>query len=123
MVVTSQYMNILARVALENPDLLLRFVRTPDASPDIVSRLLKSWAGQKVPTIAIILTIQFDNIAQPKSRKLNAMGITALLRTNDPDVISNFGSIMNVWFNLLSEVRDSEGGEYSLSIIALTLVH
>jgi hypothetical protein len=115
MFVTSQYMNILARVALENPDLLLRFMRTPDASPDIVSRFLKSWAGQKVPAIAIILTIQFDNIAQSKSRKLNAMGITTLLRTNDPDVISNFGSIMNVWFNLLSEVKDSEGGEYSLS--------
>jgi len=41
------------------------------------------------------------------------MGLTALLRTNDPAVLSNLGSILNVWFNVLSEVNDSEGGEYS----------
>ena len=40
------------------------------------------------------------------------MGLTALLRTNDPAVLSNLGSIMNVWFNVLSEVKDNDGGEY-----------
>lgn len=44
------------------------------------------------------------------------MGLTALLRTNDPAVLSNLGSIMNVWFNVLSEVKDSDGGEYILAI-------
>jgi hypothetical protein len=39
------------------------------------------------------------------------MGLTALLRTADDDVLCNLGSIMNVWFNVLSEVKDSEGGE------------
>jgi hypothetical protein len=40
------------------------------------------------------------------------MGLTALLPTNDPDVLANLQSIMNVWFNVLSEVRDNDGGEY-----------
>lgn len=41
------------------------------------------------------------------------MGLTALLRTNDQEVLNNLGAIMNVWFNVLSEVKDSEGGEYT----------
>ena len=48
MIVTSQNMNILARLALENPDLLLHFLRSVDNSPDIVSRFVDKWAGQKV---------------------------------------------------------------------------
>jgi hypothetical protein len=39
------------------------------------------------------------------------MGLTALLRTDDSAVFSNLGSIMNVWFNVLSEVKDGENGE------------
>jgi hypothetical protein len=48
------------------------------------------------------------------------MGLTALLSTNDPSVLANLGSIMNVWFNVLSEVRDSEGGEYVFTREILT---
>ena len=48
MIVTSQYMNILARLALQNPELLLHFLRTADTSPDIVARFVDKWAGQKV---------------------------------------------------------------------------
>src|SRR5579859_5680032 len=40
------------------------------------------------------------------------MGLTALLRTNDQEVLNKLGAIINVWFNVLSEVQDSEGGEY-----------
>jgi len=50
MIVTSQNMNILARLALQNPDLLLHFLRT-DTSPDIVSRFVDKWAGPKVEPI------------------------------------------------------------------------
>ena len=48
------------------------------------------------------------------------MGLTALLRTNDPAVLSNLGSIINVWFNVLSEVKDNDGGEYSPNLTQLT---
>jgi hypothetical protein len=48
MIVTSQNMNILARLALQNPDLLLHYLRTVDPSPDIVSRFVDKWAGPKV---------------------------------------------------------------------------
>jgi hypothetical protein len=52
------------------------------------------------------------------------MGLTALLPTDDPDVLANLPSIMNVWFNVLSEVRDNDGGEYyTLSTFAYLLVH
>jgi hypothetical protein len=39
------------------------------------------------------------------------MGLTALLRTNDKDVLNNVGAIINVWFNVVSEVKDNDGGE------------
>jgi hypothetical protein len=50
MIVTSQYMNILARLALQSPELLLHFLRSLDTSSDIVSRFVDKWAGQKVNT-------------------------------------------------------------------------
>jgi hypothetical protein len=48
MIVTSQYMNILARLAIQSPELLLHFLRSLDTSSDIVSRFVDKWAGQKV---------------------------------------------------------------------------
>ena len=82
-----------------------------------ISRCCASVRGEVVRAKGCLLSKysweQFDSIGQAKSRKLNAMGLTALLRTNDPAVLSNLGSILNVWFNVLSEVNDSEGGEYS----------
>jgi len=48
MIVTSQYMNILARIALQNPDLLLHVIRTADSSQDVVSQFVERWADQKV---------------------------------------------------------------------------
>jgi len=48
MIVTSQYMNILARIALQNPDLLLHFIRTIESNDQIVTQFVEKWAGQKV---------------------------------------------------------------------------
>ena len=50
MIVTSQYMNILARLAIQSPELLLHFLRSLDSSSDIISRFVDKWAGQKVKT-------------------------------------------------------------------------
>jgi len=47
-IITSQYMNILARVALQNPDLLLHFLRTADSSQDVVTHFVDKWSGTKV---------------------------------------------------------------------------
>ena len=41
-------MNILARVALQNPDLLLHFLRTADSSQDVVTHFVDKWSGTKV---------------------------------------------------------------------------
>jgi hypothetical protein len=48
MIISSQYMNILARIALQNPDLLLHVLRTADSSQDVVLQFVEKWAGQKV---------------------------------------------------------------------------
>jgi len=55
MIVTSQYMNILARIALQNPDLLLHYIRTVESGQDIVTQFVDKWAGQKVPISTLIL--------------------------------------------------------------------
>lgn len=41
------------------------------------------------------------------------MGLTSLLRTNDPEVLAHFHSILNVCVSVFIEVRDSEGGEFN----------
>jgi hypothetical protein len=48
MIVTSQYMNILSRIALQNPELLLRFLRPAGSGQNIVPQFVEKWAGQKV---------------------------------------------------------------------------
>ena len=50
------------------------------------------------------------------------MALIALLRTNDPAVLENLGLILNVWFNVLSEVKDNDGGEYTSNLPILTIV-
>ena len=47
-IISSQYMNILARVALQNPDLLLHFLRAADSSQDVVTQFVEKWSGTKV---------------------------------------------------------------------------
>jgi hypothetical protein len=112
MIVSSQNMNIISRLALQNPELVLNFLRAVEQFHDVVPQFVERWAGPKVNSFPEKRIWQeFDSIGQAKSRKLNAMGLTALLRTDDPAVFSNLGSIMNVWFNVLSEVKDGENGE------------
>lgn len=41
-------MNILARIALQNPDLLLHFLRSGNPSNDIAGQFVEKWAGPKV---------------------------------------------------------------------------
>jgi hypothetical protein len=41
-------MNILSRIALQNPDLLLHFLRTAESGHDVVAQFVELWAGQKV---------------------------------------------------------------------------
>ena len=48
MIVSSQNMNILARVAIQNPDLLLDFLRAVEPSHDIVPEFVERWSGPKV---------------------------------------------------------------------------
>jgi hypothetical protein len=47
-IVSAQNMNILARIALQNPDLLLHLVRTTHAGEDIAPAFVERWSGQKV---------------------------------------------------------------------------
>lgn len=66
MIVTSQNMNILARLALQNPDLLLHFLRTVDTSPDIVSRFVDKWAGPKVNPLFAAVDISSTASVNPR---------------------------------------------------------
>jgi len=63
LIVSSQNMNILARVAIQNPDLLLDFLRAVEPSHDIVPQFVERWSGPKVvysPNIAENSSILLD---------------------------------------------------------------
>ena len=53
-IITSQYLNILARIALQNSELELNILRgTLNAGEDVVSGFIERWAGPKVKAFTI----------------------------------------------------------------------
>ena len=66
MIVTSQYMNILARIALQNPDLLLHVIRSADSSQDVISNFVERWAGQKVIASYTCVNCSLTTLVRPK---------------------------------------------------------
>ncbi|CCJ30132.1 unnamed protein product [Pneumocystis jirovecii] len=102
-----QYFSLISRISLQNPHIILDFLgefsfKIEQNSPnnqEIISNFLNIW-------ISI-----FDNIGNPKYRKLNVMGITALLITNNPYVLININHLINIWSETLSEIKENKEGD------------
>jgi hypothetical protein len=48
MIVSSQNMNIISRLALQNPELVLNFLRAVEQFHEVVPQFVERWAGPKV---------------------------------------------------------------------------
>lgn len=97
------------------------FLQLMSASSQVLSQpearlydnLLDQWWG-KVNSDVIhswkLLTLwQFDNMSEPRHRKLTAMGIAALVSTGRPEVLNRIpGEIFNLWLDVFGELKEAE---------------
>ncbi|CAO3687345.1 unnamed protein product [Umbelopsis vinacea] len=107
--ILTQYLSIFARIAIFDPSFFLRFIdlagqQFNPPQPELLGVFLDNWFGK------------FDNISHPRQRKLACMAITNLISTTNPVILERLHSIMVIWSDVLSEVKESGGGESVLPI-------
>ncbi|KAG4303029.1 hypothetical protein PCK1_000695 [Pneumocystis canis] len=102
-----QYFTLISRICLQDPHVMIIFLNAFSSQAkqnvsngrEIIDEFLETW-------ISI-----FSNIGNPKYRKLNVMGITSLLVTNNYYVIINIKRLINIWSETLSEVKENKEGD------------
>ncbi len=59
----------------------------------------------------------FENVGDPSRRKLMCLGLTKLLETAQPWILLNLQSLMTIWTDVITELRESEEDSTSDSLI------
>lgn len=98
--VETDYLCILARLALASPNLFIDAVKaaTPNEQFETtVSWLLSEWFRH------------LDNIGHPEKKKLNCLAVTALLQTGQPWILEHLQELMTVWTEVVVELYDNDG--------------
>ncbi|ODQ67404.1 ARM repeat-containing protein [Nadsonia fulvescens var. elongata DSM 6958] len=95
-----QYLGVFARMSFSRPDLviqLLHHVAHTNGNSDLLSNFFELWFEK------------IDNMGHPKDRKLNCLGLTSFLKTNEPIFMSKLNGLFGVWSQLLDEINESQG--------------
>ena len=106
--VETEYLSILARIALASPPLLLSMLATFDTESgttggDTLHWLLEEWFSH------------FDDLISPDRKKLSCLALTALLSSSaSPTVLKSLQSLMSVQTDTITELMDAETGADSL---------
>lgn len=95
-----------SRMALQNQDAFLQSLSMADLSEAAQSTSL-------TPLDALIdcYINKFDNMGHPRERKLNALGLTAIVRTGCEPAMRRLADIIAIWTQLLDEVSENELGD------------
>ena len=103
-IVETDYFAILARLALGSLDGFCRACQQAAPAVDgnnsletTMKWLLEEWFSH------------FENVGDPSRKKLMALALTKLLQTNQPFILLNLQSLMTVWTDVITELR--EGAE------------
>ncbi|KAJ2963896.1 hypothetical protein NQZ79_g1053 [Umbelopsis isabellina] len=102
--ILTQYLSIFARIAIFDQSFLLKFTEVAGQQfnppqPGLLGAFLDNWLDK------------FDNISHPRQRKLACMAITNLIATTNPVILDRLHGIMVIWSDVLSEVKESGGGD------------
>ncbi|KAK5165907.1 uncharacterized protein LTR77_008831 [Saxophila tyrrhenica] len=112
-IVETDYFSILARLILGSLsgfcqafDIAAPPVDPPHQNLDSHMRwLLEEWFSH------------FENIGDPSRRKLMCLALTKLLETNQPFILSNLQSLMTVWTDVITELREDEADRNGDSLV------
>ncbi|KAG9742022.1 ARM repeat-containing protein, partial [Aureobasidium melanogenum] len=108
-IVETDYFSVLARLAMGSENTFLQAVQA--AAPpipltdttnqptlhDSMKWLLEEWFSH------------FENIGDPSRRKLMCLALTKLLSTSQPFILGSLQSLMTLWTDMVTEIRE-EGG-------------
>ncbi|KAH8554929.1 armadillo-type protein [Umbelopsis sp. PMI_123] len=102
--ILTQYLSIFARIAIFDLSIFLNFIEMAGqqfnpTQPGLLGAFIDNWLDK------------FDNISHPRQRKLACMAITNLIATTNPIILDRLHGIMVVWSDVLSEVKESGGGD------------
>jgi hypothetical protein len=133
-IVETDYFAILARLVLSSVD---GFCRAIASSPPTESKLhptydsFPPWSGVNTPdyngseqdlaeTMKWLLEewfSHFENIGDPSRRKLNCLALTKLLETGQPWILVNLQSLMTIWTDVITELREDEADTTGDSLV------
>jgi len=107
--VETDYLNILARLAVTSPQLFIHALTA--VAPSLGERF--------DTTIAWLLTewlAHMDNIGHPDRRKLHVLALTALFTTAQPWILRRLQELMSLWTDVISELVDEETGRDTMTM-------
>ncbi|KAH9846976.1 ARM repeat-containing protein [Lenzites betulinus] len=100
--VLAEYVYVIARIAVADRQLFLQLVSAMAAAQNVKEELiwepiLNQWWNR------------FDNMSEPRLRKLTAMGIANLVSTGRPEVLDRLSTeICNLWIDVFGEIKEAQ---------------
>ncbi|KAI0677486.1 ARM repeat-containing protein [Trametes maxima] len=101
-IVLTEYVYVLARIALADRGMFVQLVSATAAAQGTKESLvwdpiLNQWWNR------------FDNMSEPRLRKLTAMGIANLVATGRPEVLDRLSTeICNLWVDVFGEIKEAQ---------------
>lgn len=106
-VVETDYLSVLARLALASPSLF-------------TSALTAAWPQENFETtISWLLAEWFshiDNIGDPERKKLSCLALTNLLQAGQPWILNHLQELMTVWTDTITELFEDSNDNNDLSV-------
>ncbi len=128
----TEFVYVLARIAIADRQLFLQLVSATAAAQNMSEEkvwepILNQWwtrVRSQTPS-ALKLTLmkhqpgQFDNMSEPRLRKLTAMGIAALVATGRPEVLDRLSTeICNLWLDVFGEIKEAQSSKEDEYVLA-----
>ncbi|TFY59275.1 hypothetical protein EVJ58_g5888 [Rhodofomes roseus] len=93
---------VLARVAVANKQLFLQLMQATAQANNVPENQI--WEG-----VLDQWWTRFDNMSEPRLRKLTAMGIASLVSTGRKEVLERLSSdVFNLWLDVFGEIKETE---------------
>ncbi|KAJ3573347.1 hypothetical protein NP233_g2485 [Leucocoprinus birnbaumii] len=100
--ILTEYIYIFARIALADPQVFSQLISAAAVQLNqkesyLMEGLLDQWWGK------------FDNMSEPRHRKLTAMGIASFLSTGRKEVLERLPTeIFNLWLDVFGEIKEAQ---------------
>ncbi|KAI0750869.1 ARM repeat-containing protein [Daedaleopsis nitida] len=99
--ILTDYIYVLARIAVADRQLFLQLVSATATALNVKESLI--WEA-----ILNQWWTRFDNMSEPRLRKLTAMGIASLVATGRPEVLDRLSTeIFNLWIDVFGEIKEA----------------